>query len=201
MTKRARPDRTGRRPISLGPTSGTVPGWLGLVIVAVVLVTILLSQRTGGGLLLALCTLLAGVLVWAVLLRPRVVVGEEELELRNAFVSRHIPYSAIESIDVRTATLVRAGGRRYVGAGVGRSVRTMVRAGTPAERTPMKTKPGQLGTEGVPDFLLARVRDKRAATGGPGAATGGPVRTSYAVPEAAAAAVLALAVLVTALLR
>lgn len=65
---------------------------------------------------------------WSVLIRPALVLGADEVELRNALHSRWVPYRLVdgaEGVDVGQVTVVRAEGRRYVASGFGRSRRTM----------------------------------------------------------------------------
>jgi len=68
-------------------------------------------------------TLFGGVLVYASTVRPRVLVVGYELVLRNMLTTSYIPLAAIEELAVRQVLAVRAGGKRYVCAGVGRSLR------------------------------------------------------------------------------
>ena len=55
--------------------------------------------------------------------RPRVLVQGRELVLRNMLTTVYIPLAAIEEIAVRQVLAVRVGGKRYVCAGVGRTLR------------------------------------------------------------------------------
>lgn len=48
------------------------------------------------------------VLFWS----PRVDVRDEEVEVRNPFVTWHVPWAGIEFIDTKWALTLRAGGRR-----------------------------------------------------------------------------------------
>jgi hypothetical protein len=43
---------------------------------------------------------------------PRVDLGVEEVEVRNPFVTWHVPWTAIQLIDTKWALTIRAGGRR-----------------------------------------------------------------------------------------
>jgi len=61
--------------------------------------------------------------IWTSTLRPRVLVQGSSLVLRNMVTTTRIPLAAVEEIVVRQVLAVRAGGKRYVCAGVGRSVR------------------------------------------------------------------------------
>jgi hypothetical protein len=80
----------------------------------------------------ALATL-GAVIVWMSTVRPRVWVQDHELVLRNMLSTFYIPLAAIEEVAVRQVMAVRAGGQRYVCAGVGRSLRSALK-GSSAER-------------------------------------------------------------------
>jgi hypothetical protein len=67
--------------------------------------------------------LFGGVVLYASTVRPRVMVRGGDLVLRNMLSTVHIPLAAVEELAVRQVLAVRAGGRRYVCAGVGRSLR------------------------------------------------------------------------------
>ena len=67
--------------------------------------------------------LFGGVLLYASTVRPRVLVRGSELVLRNMLSTVFIPLAAIEELAVRQVLAVRAGDKRYVCAGVGRTLR------------------------------------------------------------------------------
>jgi hypothetical protein len=67
--------------------------------------------------------LLGGIVLYMSTLRPRVRVHGRELVLRNMLTTFYIPLAAIEEIAVRQVLAVRAGGKRYVCAGAGRTLR------------------------------------------------------------------------------
>jgi hypothetical protein len=68
-------------------------------------------------------TLLGGVVLYTSTVRPRVLVVGHELVLRNMLSTAYIPLAAIEELAVRQVLAVKAGDKRYVCAGVGRSLR------------------------------------------------------------------------------
>jgi hypothetical protein len=108
---------------------------------------------------------LGAVIVWMSTVRPRVWVQDHQLVLRNMLSTWYVPLASIEEVAVRQVMAVRAGGQRYVCAGVGRSLRSALK-GSPAERAR-----GQLGglrgelakvpEEGMnyADFVEIRVRE------------------------------------------
>jgi hypothetical protein len=67
--------------------------------------------------------LLAGIVLYTSTVRPRVRVQGRELVLRNMLTTVYLPLASIEEIAVRQVMAVRAGGKRYVCAGVGRTLR------------------------------------------------------------------------------
>jgi hypothetical protein len=67
--------------------------------------------------------LLGALVVYLSTVRPRVRVEGRELVLRNMLSTIHLPLAAIEEVAVQQVMAVRAGGKRYVCAGVGRSLR------------------------------------------------------------------------------
>jgi hypothetical protein len=67
--------------------------------------------------------LLGAVVVYMSTVRPRVRVEGRELVLRNMLSTIRLPLAAIEEVAVQQVMAVRAGGKRYVCAGVGRSLR------------------------------------------------------------------------------
>jgi hypothetical protein len=64
-----------------------------------------------------------GVVLYASTVRPRVLVRGHDLVLRNMLSTVSVPLAAVEELAVRQVLAVRAGDKRYVCAGVGRSLR------------------------------------------------------------------------------
>jgi hypothetical protein len=94
--------------------------------------------------------LLGAVVVWISTVRPRVRVENHELVLQNMLTTTYLPLASIEEVAVRQVMAVRAGGKRYVCAGVGRSLRQAMK-GSAVERA--REQMGGLRGE------LARVRE------------------------------------------
>ena len=67
--------------------------------------------------------LFAGVVLYASTIRPRVLVRGHDLVLHNMLSTVVVPLASIEELAVRQVLAVRAGDKRYVCAGVGRSLR------------------------------------------------------------------------------
>ncbi len=70
--------------------------------------------------------LVGAVVLWTSTIRPRVAVEHAELVLRNMFSDVRIPLVTIEEIAVQQVLAVRAGEKRFVCAGVGRSLRQVM---------------------------------------------------------------------------
>jgi hypothetical protein len=156
---------------------------------------------------IAACALLA-LLLWAAMLRPRVSIVGDDLELRNMLETVRIPLAAVEELAVRQLLAVRAGDRRYVSPALGKSRRALRRpvggGAARAGRTP--TSPDRVLDVDYADFVENRIRqrmeDARAARGiRPGSqeqvALASEVRRSPAWPEVVGVVVLSVAVVVT----
>jgi hypothetical protein len=139
---------------SFRPTSGQVPGWIGLVLVAAVVVFGLADRDRGFPAPVVAGALVLGVLDWAALLRPRVRLEGRWLVLRNMLETVRIPLAAIEEVAVRQVLAVRAGDRRFVSPAVGRSLRRSMRGEKPA------TMPARPGEQPYPDFVEERIRHR-----------------------------------------
>ncbi|MCW2782422.1 MAG: hypothetical protein JWR35_2871 [Marmoricola sp.] len=198
---------------SYGPTSGTISGVLGLVLVSVIGVSVLIDDHGIGGVRTALLMALAGVLIWAFLLRPRIMIKPPAVVLRNAFIDQTIPLDQVEQIVIRAFTVLRVNGKRYVGVAVGHPVRKLGRGGGNVQvgnagrrgirmnsgMGPAPTTKSRNTTVNMPDFVEERLRDA-VAHEKLGAPSEGHVVRSWAVPELAVLAVLAVAFVVSILI-
>lgn len=88
--------------------------------------------------------LLVGVVLYTSTVRPRVRVQGRELVLRNMLSTVRLPLAAVEELAVRQVMAVRAGGKRYVCAGVGRPMRQAMK-GSAVQRA--REEMGGLGGE------------------------------------------------------
>ncbi len=70
---------------------------------------------------------LLAVVVYVAQVRPAVVLGESELELRNMLESVYVPWAAIRDVQVRQFVIVEVGEREYNCAAVGRTRRQVRR--------------------------------------------------------------------------
>ena len=187
------------------PTSGTVIGWSGVAVVCGVLVFILVDDRSVVSFRFAFAVAMFGVLVWCYMLRPRLVIGPVEVELRNAFSSWFVPLADVRRVAIRTITRIYTDERHFDAVAVGRPVRSMRgRSGgrsafrmpglnpsfsiedTPALKRPQAT----LNADGIADFVteqLLHAADEARAT----SQTGGSPHRAWAWPELGGLAVLA----------
>ena len=184
-----------------GPTTGVVTGWLGLAIVAAVVVLTLVEDRSVVGVRIVLGGLLCGLVLWCYLLRPRVVLAAEALELRNAFSTRVIPWLLVGAVVVRTVTRVYVGEKAYVGMAVGHTARSMMRAAR-KERKTLVAEP-HVSTRAVDQPLPSLIEDaireraRRAYDMAGPDADRGEVSRRWAVPELAGLVALAVALAVS----
>ena len=189
----AQSEQTEVRAPRFGPTSGAATGWSGLVICAVVIASAAFMAHSLTGVRLILGALLAAVLIWCFLLRSRVILEPETVVLRNAFMEHAVPYGLIDALAIKTVTCVYVGEKRYVGAGVGHTVRALVRRSLPHREAPPPLPRGQLNAAAIPDFVEARIRERmRLASRGEGRVT-----RRFATAEIAALLVLLAAMAAT----
>lgn len=159
---------TGDQQVEKFASDGRVTGVIGLVVAACI-VGFGISDPGSIPLPVVAGTLVVAVLMWATMLRPQVSVADGDLVMRNMLETIRIPLAAIDELAVRQVLAVRAGDRRFVSPGVGRSVRQAVKASR-ADR-PGPTAPAlgpALGggspsdiEPGIPyaDFVEHRLRD------------------------------------------
>jgi hypothetical protein len=106
---------------------------------------------------------LGGVLLWASTVRPQVRVEGPELVLRNMLSTVRVPLATIEEIAVQQVLAVRAGERRFLCAGAGRTLRAVMK-GSPLQKAraelPMLTgeMPGIERGMDYGDYIETRIR-------------------------------------------
>lgn len=171
-------------------SGGLVSGVVGMVVVLAVLGYGLFGDDAGLAPWVYPGLLLAGVLVWAILIRPAVLLHPEEIELRNVLHSRFIPFARMTSVAIQQVTVIEVGEDRFVGSGFGRARTAINRDAKVGSDAPLDRRSvGWLIEEKV------RRRMQAAETRGEPAA----VRRTWALPEIVAMVVLLVATLVTAL--
>ena len=167
-------DQDSRTVEKFAQNGGNVIAVLGGLVVAAFVVTWLVD-RDHVPLWLPALALFGGALLHASTVRPRVLVRGGDLVLRNMVSSVVIPLAAVEELAVRQLLAVRAGGRRYVCAGVGRSLRQAMR-GSALERAreqmgglhaelPTTPEPGMAYADFVELRLQELIREDRVRRG------------------------------------
>ncbi len=118
------------REFDFTPTSGVWSGWCGLALVTGAIAAIGWHGFTPLGVRYTVGLVLAGVLIYAFMLRPRIQVRGGALRLVNPFHVVEIPLALVRTVVVRSATYVFVGERRrkYIGVAVGRDPRDMTRS-------------------------------------------------------------------------
>jgi hypothetical protein len=156
-------------------TGGRVVGWIGLA--ASVALVVVWLVRLGDPMPLPVLTgaVLAALLFWSAVLRPAVLVVGDDLVLRNMLETTVVPLAGIEQVALGQVLAVRAGDRRWVGSGVGRTLRKSAlgghgegRLGQPGHVGDVGDLRGAIRGEGGPgsvdaaDFVEARIADLAA---------------------------------------
>ena len=174
------------------PTSGTTSGWIGVGLAGIGVVAALLEEPSVAGARFALGSAVFGVVAWSFMLRPRVIIGSTEVELRNALSSWHIPLASVRSVTVRAITRIDTDEGSFDGIAVGRPLRSMRRQpGPPAgfgvpgfggrvapdfDAEPAR-HPGQLDASSVADFTVERILEAADRSRASASASGTPRRT------------------------
>lgn len=136
-------------------TGGRTFGWIGLVVSAGLVVVWVVQLATGDALPLPVLAgaVLAGVLFWAAIIRPAVSASPDTLVLRNMLETVHIPLASVEDHALRQVLAVRAGDKKYVASGLGRSLKASALG-------PKQPKGGGPAHEvDAADFIEARISD------------------------------------------
>jgi hypothetical protein len=197
-----------------GPTSGAITGALGVVGCLVVAVGLPFAQHD---VLTARWALGAGagaVLIWSFMLRPRIIVHPETLELRNPLSSWLVPLAGVEAVQVRAVTRIRTvSGGTYDAVAVGRPIRSLT-GRTPRRSVlgvggfggrvdlapdPPPASPRYRRTEGpdaIADLMTEQILAAAARAKDAGFADG-PARRPWALPELVLMATMLLALALT----
>jgi hypothetical protein len=122
MTRATGTDDGDTRVEKFAPNGGTVSAVIGGV-VAVGFIVAWAVDMDEVPLWVPAVALLGAIVLYTSTVRPRVLVQGHELVMRNMLSTVYVPLAAIEEMAVRQVLAVRVGGKRYVCAGVGRSLR------------------------------------------------------------------------------
>lgn len=170
-------------------TGGLASGVIGIVTAVGLFVFGVVSDRDGFAPWAFPLLLAFGVLSWAILIRPAVLLHRDVLELRNVLHSRWIPFARIDDLQVTQVTKVRVGDQTYVAAGLGRSRRAIVQDA----RAEADGARGQHSLGWLVEEKVRRRMNPHDAVPDPDPA---PVRRTWAVPEIAALAAFAVALVI-----
>ena len=153
------------------PTTGPVLGYLGLAVCALVVGIVVTSEQHVIGVRVALGAVLAGVVIWLALLRPRAAAYDDTLVLRGMLSDTTLPLAGIDAAVVRHMLVVWIGEDRYTCAGIARSTRSMVKRRNPGvlsvlglqqtdDRMGVHGAGGDIGTSGdYATFVETRIED------------------------------------------
>ena len=174
------------------PTGGTLLGVAGLVVAGLVVALAALTDHSVVGLRTALGAALVALLIWMVLLRPRVTAYADTLVLRNMTTDVHIPLAAIDDVAVRHVLNVWVDDERYTCAGIGRSTRSMVRSSGGGPRGAAGAEVSS-GNRDYVTFVETSIEELARTARRDAGEDPGTVRRRWAVPELVAAGVLVVA--------
>ena len=151
-------------------TSGRITGWIGVAAAAAVVGSALWFETPADALPWVVGGTLAGLLVYAAVLRPRVSLatpqdGEDALVLRGMVDTVHLPLPAIEELAVRQVLAVRVGERRYVSSAVGRPWRKVVRTPATGETTRREIVEGMSTADYTEERIRVALDDARRESG------------------------------------
>jgi hypothetical protein len=186
------------------PTHGTVLGYLGLVVAALVVLALLTTEPGLTGVRWSLGIAIAAVLVWAVMIRPRATAYDETLVLHHALSDTHLPLAQIDTVVVRQMLNVWIGEHRYLCAGIGRSTRKLLKSRSrgPMAGLGLRQADDHPGMGDVADFgsgadyatfVETRIEDLARSAKRDRQSEPPRVRRTWAVPELTALAVLGAA--------
>lgn len=178
-------------------SGGGIAGGIGIVGLAAGVGVGLFDSRADFPAWIYSCAVLLAVAIWALMLRPAVVLDDDGIELRNVLQSVWVPYARIKDVAVTQFTTIRTTDeRKFTGSGFGRTRRAMkydqARAG---EGTAKNVSIGWL----VEDKIQRRADAARDLAGAPGDATA-EARRAWALPEIASLSLAAVVTLVLAAL-
>lgn len=148
-------------PITLkrfGPTSGFAPGVIGLVLCGGVALVALTGEVTESSVQVALGAAVGAVLLWAYMLRPRVILDEVSASvlLRNSFVDWRIPVAAVKVVGVRAVTTIKTDDARFECAAVGYPVRKIIR-GAVSEGPDVPLASAPLTAGGIQELMIDQI--------------------------------------------
>ena len=181
---------------SFGPTSGGISGVVGVLCGVLFAASTLLHGLELSELRYLFGGLAFAALAWTILLRPRVRLLADHVELRNGFSDFLIPYAAISEVAIRSFTAVQVGEKRYIGLAVGRPRTSMTRRRKDqlARPTPDLASGKSLEGASAADLLQVTLEDRVHRAEREQSAV---VRRRWALPELAVIAVCLVAFVIS----
>ncbi|MBD8868677.1 hypothetical protein [Nocardioides donggukensis] len=160
-----------QQPDRLGPTNGRYSGIFGIALVVLLALGSLVDGWQAGDAAILAGLALAALLIWAVVLRPVVLIDGSDLVLRNMFSTTRVALAAVEEVQVKHVLTVLAEGRTLHSTAINRKRVRRTRAAARTGRT--GHEPGPVHPS-FPDLVESRIRrlaaDERQRRGAEGAA-------------------------------
>lgn len=182
-----------------GPTNGGMTGWGGLVLSAAFILVVMWQDRHDhwglGHWPVLVGALLVALLLWATMLRPRILVGTERVVLQGTFRDVELPLVAITDVAIGAFTKISIEEQVYASPAVGRGRHRppRPRAAEQAERLGERpSAPPRMSEADAFESALDRAIEQAGLVGAPA----DPVRRSWAVPELVGVLVLGVLLLV-----
>lgn len=173
-------------------SSNRITGVLVMLVGLAGLIDIVLEWRTLGGLLVAALIGILIVVTYAGLVRPSVTLRPDGMLIRNHLRDHHVPWHRITDVDVADILRVETDRGRIRCPGVQLVMKDLRRQRLGGRKLAADNSITRA------DFVVQRIenhRDRYART------AEGDIRTSWAIPELVAIAVLAVVALVAQLVR
>lgn len=142
------------------PTAGAFVGWVGIMLAAVVALSLLVADPVLPTVRIALGLTFAGVLVWCTQLRPRLTAYALHLRLHGPLTDTYVPYIAVNQVALGQTLNVYVGRKRYVCVGIGRALGTEMR-----QRVRSRGTGSLFGPHRATDFALSGTSEVRDPAG------------------------------------
>jgi len=140
-------------------------GTVGLLLATGVVVVGIVDRQAGFADWVIAASAAGGLLSWMAMLRPRISLVGEDLELRNMTETVTIPLAAVEELAVRQLFAVRVGDKRFISPALGKSRGQLTRGGRPGAvggvvgRLRSKPADAHLSVDHA-DFVEERIRGR-----------------------------------------
>lgn len=173
------PDRTAhlhyeRRTFTSTPSR--VLGWILIAVAAANFVDLAIRGRDHASLVATAALLLGCGVVYVLCLRPGIVAGDTAVDMRNPLRDVHVPWAALENVDVTDALRLHAEGRKHRSWALQETSRTRAKARMRRPRTDLpenvaEAVAGRTRTEYVAEQLREMATERASGEPGGSAAT------------------------------